>query len=157
MNEIGGNSVICDKCGSTLPQDAKFCGSCGAKTLSDSFENSAPNPAPPPPSYAAPAATATRQNVAPPPPSYTAPPYSTSSDPLSIKEYVIMFLLMCVPILNIVLLIMWSFGNTVVNVNKRNFARAALIFCAISIVVSLIFGSVIFRALFSIFGARYYY
>mgnify|MGYP003816452459 CR=1 FL=1 len=54
---------------------------------------------------------------------------------------------MCVPILNIILLFVWSFGSSA-NLNKKNFARASLILGAIGLILSIVFGA----ALSSIIG-----
>lgn len=62
------------------------------------------------------------------------PDYEGLSDtpPLPTKSYVLMNLLMCIPIVNIVLLFVWSFGR-VDNENRRNWARGKLIWTAVSI------------------------
>ncbi len=48
-----------------------------------------------------------------------------------------MLFLMCIPILNLILLFVWGFGSTV-NLNKKNFARAALILLVIGIIFSIV-------------------
>lgn len=68
------------------------------------------------------------------------------SGALSVGQYIGMFLLLCIPLLNIVLLFVWSFGSSV-DLNKRNFARAALIMVAIGVIVGAIAGGLIAEAL----------
>ena len=60
-----------------------------------------------------------------------------STDPLSFRDYLIMLLLLCIPVVNIVLLFYWGFSAKQ-NVNKRNFSRAYLVVLAICLVISLI-------------------
>lgn len=50
------------------------------------------------------------------------------------------------PIIYVVLLFVWAFGNNT-NPNKRNWARANLLVTAITFVISIIFVTVIFTAL----------
>ncbi len=146
--------MFCENCGSKLPEGAKFCGGCGAKTEPIQPSNTAAaapapaRPVPPPPAYTPSVQTA---------PSYQQayvhqqqnPAYSGQSgcEPLRVGQYIGMFLLMCVPILSIILLFMWSFGSSV-NPNKKNFARAMLILAAIGIILGIIFGA----ALTSVIG-----
>ncbi len=63
--------------------------------------------------------------------------------PLSFGTYMLLFLLMIIPVVNIVLLCMWAFGKRV-NTNKRNFSRAALVYMAIGIVLSIVIGIAVF-------------
>lgn len=58
---------------------------------------------------------------------------------VSVKEWLGMMLLMCVPILNIVFLIKWLVGSDTVNRNKTNLIRAQLLFGAIIIVITVVF------------------
>ncbi len=69
---------------------------------------------------------------------YTQP----GSEPLSIGQYIGMFLLMLIPIANVILLLVWGFGGSL-NLNKRNFARAALILCAVMFILSFGLGLLI--------------
>ena len=144
--------MFCENCGNKLPDGAKFCGGCGAKTEpAQPAYTAADAPAParpvPPPAYAPTAQTAPsyQQTYAPQQP--TAYSGRGGSDPLRVGQYIGMLLLMCVPILNIILLFMWSFGGSV-NLNKKNFARASLILGAIGLILSIVFGA----ALSSIIG-----
>ena len=51
-------------------------------------------------------------------------------EPLSMGQYLLIFLLLSLPLVNIALLFKWSFwpGG---NINRRNFARASLVACLI--------------------------
>lgn len=149
--------MFCEKCGSQLLEGAKFCGVCGAKT------EPAPQPA-----YAAAAGPAPVRPV-PPPPVYAPPPQSAYAapqppanyaqpgrEPLGVGQYIGMFLLMCVPLLNVILLFMWSFGGSV-NLNKKNFARASLLLGVIAIVLSIVFSVFLTSMLGELFSNMSYY
>lgn len=58
--------------------------------------------------------------------------------PLSVKDYLLIGVLFSIPIVNIILMILWAVGKEG-NPNRRNLARACLIFSAIGIVVGVIF------------------
>ena len=131
--------MFCEKCGNKLPDGAKFCGGCGAKTepLQPAYtaaEEPAPARSAPPPAYAPPVQTAYASQQ---PPAYSQKP---DSDPLRVGQYIGMLILMCVPILNIILLFVWSFGSSA-NLNKKNSARASLILGAIGLILSIVFGT----------------
>lgn len=163
--------MFCENCGANLPKNSRFCASCGAKIEVQPAGRAAEqtvNPIPLPPPAFAPAA-----QTSPPPPTYTAatqtlPPQShgpqpasvtgvqaqPGSEPLSVGQYIKMFLLMGIPILNIILLFVWSFGSAA-NLNRKNFARASLILAAIMLILYIIAGGAIMRALYDITGGYY--
>lgn len=64
------------------------------------------------------------------------------SKPLTIKNYLAIFFLMLIPIVGIVLIFVWAFGSDV-NINKKNYARAQLIYALILFGISLLFSSVL--------------
>ena len=149
--------MFCENCGSTLYEGSKFCVSCGAKTESQQSSQAVATaqipmrPVSPAPVYAPPTYT---------PPAYVppvqAPPvYPTQVSPgrevLGVGQYIGMFLLMCVPVLNIILLFMWSFGGSV-NLNKKNFARASLILCAIMLILWIVAGAALGSIISEIMG-----
>lgn len=81
---------------------------------------------------------------------YSAPaPYEDAS-PLSIGNYLIMMIISVIPIVNLVMLFVWGFGNS--NLNRKNYARAQLIVLAIGVVLSIIFGASIAASLASLAG-----
>jgi hypothetical protein len=59
------------------------------------------------------------------------------SAPLGVGSYLGMFILMAIPLVNIVALIMWLVGSTT-NKNKKNFAIAAILFSIIMIAISIV-------------------
>lgn len=72
--------------------------------------------------------------------------------PMTVGQYLIMFLIGIVPIVNIVMIFVWAFGSNV-NTNKKNLCRAiliwALIILGLYIVLFIVFGA----ALLTMFGA----
>lgn len=57
--------------------------------------------------------------------------------PVTMGEWLISLLLMCIPCVNIVLMFVWAFGSTT-NKSKSNFFKAALIWYGIMIVLSIV-------------------
>ncbi len=152
--------MFCENCGNKLPEGAKFCGGCGAKTepvqpaYTAATEPAPVRPAPPPPVYTPPAQISpSRQQayVTPQPPVYSG---QLGSEPLRVGQYIGMLLLMCVPLLNVILLFMWGFGGSV-NPNKKNFARASLVLCAVMLIFWIVAGGFIMGALGEIMGGFY--
>ncbi|MDD2956255.1 MAG: zinc ribbon domain-containing protein [Oscillospiraceae bacterium] len=126
--------MFCEQCGAKLPEGAKFCAGCGAKTERVQV-----------------AYTASAEPAPPRPGAYSGQP---GSEPLRVGQYIGMLLLMIVPILSVVLLFVWSFGGSV-NLNKKNFARAMLIVSAIGIVLSIIFSTALIGIVGELFGGYY--
>lgn len=72
--------------------------------------------------------------------------------PMSVKDWLITFLIMAIPIVGLVMLFVYAFGNND-NVNKQNWAKAQLIMMAIVLgllfLFFLIFGSIFAAAMAS--------
>ena len=66
---------------------------------------------------------------------------------MTVKDWLITLLLLSIPIVNIVLLFMWAFGDST-SQQKANFAKAQLIWMAILFVVVLVFYVVLFAVFF---------
>ena len=66
---------------------------------------------------------------------------------VSVGEWIITYLIMCIPLVNLIMLFVWAFGSGT-KPSKVNWAKASLIFVAISIVLGIIFSSV-FAGIFS--------
>ena len=56
---------------------------------------------------------------------------------ISVGEWMITLLVSAIPIVNIIMLFVWAFGSST-NPNKSNWAKAALIWILIAIVVSVL-------------------
>ena len=58
----------------------------------------------------------------------------TTYTPVTVGNWLLTTLLMCIPLVNIVLLFVWAFGNNT-PISKSNWAKAALIWALISFVL----------------------
>ncbi len=68
---------------------------------------------------------------------------STNREIISTGEWVLYIFLFSIPLINIIILCIWAFGNQS-NPTKTNFGRAALIWVIIGIVLYIIFGLIVF-------------
>lgn len=138
--------MFCPNCGKNLPEEAGFCDNCGSSIApsqpapaqrSTYSPPSAPQSAYAPPSTYNPQGNTyqTQANV----PHYASSNYEVDrTRPLTVGSYIGMFLLMLIPLANIILLFVWAFDGST-NINKKNWARAALIMAAIGIGLSILF------------------
>jgi heme/copper-type cytochrome/quinol oxidase subunit 4 len=77
---------------------------------------------------------------------------SNNSAPITVGQWLITFLLMAIPIVNIILLFIWAFDSDT-NPNKKNFAKAYLIIMAIGFVLAILIGILAFVLSASIFSS----
>ncbi|HBL84796.1 MAG: hypothetical protein A2Y17_01605 [Clostridiales bacterium GWF2_38_85] len=128
--------MFCKKCGTQMDDNAKFCPSCGAVNGAQSQQTYAPS----------------QQTYAPPQPQMQ---YNMMnqylSTPLSMGQYLGMMFLQLIPLVGFILLLMWAFGSNV-NVNKKNYARAILIYGIIIGIITAIFSTFIITAVVEIFS-----
>ena len=94
----------CPVCGKDVDAQAAFCGECGYNF------NTGASPSTPPPQP---------------------PAVVEDTSPLKMSDYLLMFFVACIPLVNLILLLIWSFSSGV-NVNRRNFSRAYLIITLIA-------------------------
>lgn len=136
--------MICKNCSAQIPDGSKFCTVCGHKIVVEPFV--APKPQQPP---------QTEPTQVPPQASYTqippqvqqghVPPYNlngtqqqtvsknTALDaPLTVLDFFLMSLSSFVPIIGFIFLLIWAFSGNA-NINRKNYARAALIWILVSI------------------------
>ncbi|MEF3309307.1 hypothetical protein PV433_10360 [Paenibacillus sp. GYB004] len=73
---------------------------------------------------------------------------------VSFKDWMITILLMAIPIVNIVMLFVWGFGGNT-NPSKANYAKAALIWVAIGIVLYVVVFVLILGSMFSEMSSYY--
>lgn len=116
--------AFCTNCGKQVADGVKFCTSCG--TLVASYIPPAPPPAQTAPPQAAPV---------PQQPVYAVPVTVRQEEPISTGEYIGIFLLMIVPLVNLICLLIWACGGCK-KVNKRNLARAMLVLILIVTVLT---------------------
>jgi len=65
-----------------------------------------------------------------------------NNQPMLLKDWILTFLLLLIPIANIVLMFVWAFGSDV-NRSKKTFFQAYLIVFAVMIVIYIIFGAML--------------
>lgn len=116
--------MICKNCGMDNADNVQFCSNCGAST------QQAPAPA-----YSA----QNGNNGAPTYVNVQVP--SDTNNLVSIGAYVGMWFAMCVPILNIVMMIIWGTSG---NRSKKNFVLAYLLMIAISVGITILASVIIF-------------
>ncbi|MFA9398939.1 MAG: hypothetical protein ACERKV_11845 [Clostridiaceae bacterium] len=68
---------------------------------------------------------------------------------VTLGDWLLTILLSLIPIVNIVMLFVWSFSGSTPK-SKSNWAKATLIFVAIGIVLNILFGAAILSALSSL-------
>lgn len=161
--------MFCEQCGKEIPENSKFCSSCGAPVVIADPETpsvepdpvvSAPEPEPTP--IQEPPKT---EQAPPPPPVQPAPQpgpapayqYNDRNNlvkPLSVGSYIGIFILMAIPIVNLIMLLVWSFSDTV-NLNKKHYAIAVLVMILISILITV--GLIILAATVGGGLYRYYF
>ena len=70
---------------------------------------------------------------------YKRPIYEPDTSPLSVGAWFLMLLLFAIPVVNVIFYLYWAFGPRFkINVNRRNYCRAALIMMAIVLLLRLL-------------------
>lgn len=132
--------AFCTNCGKQVADGVKFCTSCG--TPMASYIPPTPPPAQTVPPQAAPV---------PQQPVYAVPVTGRQEEPISTGEYIGIFLLMIVPIVNLICHLIWACGGCK-KVNKRNLARAMLVLILIVTALTVLLvlaGSLLFGDMFN--------
>ena len=62
---------------------------------------------------------------------------STNTDVITTGGWVIVYLIMCIPLINIIMLFVWAFGGGT-PASKANWAKASLIWLAIVFILTLL-------------------
>lgn len=89
-------------------------------------------------------------------PTYQKQPLAADAEtPMSLGDWMITLLLLYLPIVNIVMLIIWSVDSKT-STTKKHFAWATLIFMGIGIVLSIIFSSILVAMIAAMVPAMYY-
>ena len=154
--------MICKNCSAQIPDGSKFCTVCGHKIVVEPFIAPKPQQPPqteptqvPPQAQHMQTPPQTQHTQVPSQAPYTqippqiqqgqVPPYNLNDAqqqtvsknpaldaPLTVLDFFLMSLLSFVPIIGFIFLLIWAFsGNT--NINRKNYARAALIWILVSI------------------------
>jgi hypothetical protein len=74
------------------------------------------------------------------------PQYDRNSEPMKLGDWLVTFLLLVIPIANLVLPFVWAFGSDV-NKSKKTFFQCYLILMAVSLVLSIIMWSALISML----------
>jgi hypothetical protein len=91
------------------------------------------------------------QNTQPQQPQYYGPPVPTAPV-MSVGGWIVTFLLMIIPLVNIIMIIVWAASGTE-NPNRKNWAIATLIMWAVYVVLMILFWSAIAAMVGGVFGA----
>lgn len=145
----------CTQCGQNLSDDTKFCYKCGGANFEAAEETGGtyqqPSQQQPPqqqtPQYYS------QQPAYQPQPAYQAGGYKDNTQPAKIGTYLIFFLLMLIPIFNIIWFIIVAVGGPSHNRSLTNFVRASLIWAAIWIVITIILSIVLGSFLSDLFSS----
>lgn len=140
--------MYCTNCGKDLPDGARVCPECG-KYLGVTFSKYF-NVTSVPLECGAPQSGNAAQAAPPVHPAYAV---KTEEPPVSVSDWMITALLTAIPLVGFIMLFVWGFGGNV-NTSKKNWARAALIWMAISAGLVLLFWLVVGL---SIRSSYYYY
>ncbi|MDR1209466.1 MAG: zinc ribbon domain-containing protein [Clostridiales bacterium] len=124
-------SIHCESCGAELPEDARFCGECGASARSD------PPPDPYGYSYAEPAVNrrpVTGYSGYDPP-----APVPAGTGHISTAEFFFTLLLFAIPVIGLIACLIMSFAPKLPT--RRHFARALLIWNIIGCILGVSVGA----------------
>ena len=67
-----------------------------------------------------------------------ATPIEPDTTPMTMGNWLVTMLLLCIPCVNIVLLFVWAFGDKTGNVNRKNFAKAQLVIMGVVLAIYLL-------------------
>lgn len=80
------------------------------------------------------------------------------SKPMTVGQYMLVYLIGAIPVAGIIMMFVWAFGSNT-NINKKNWARAmllwALIILVLYIIIFAIFGAAFFNSLGNMGGSGY--
>ncbi|HEX2866935.1 MAG TPA: hypothetical protein VHO03_07820 [Ignavibacteriales bacterium] len=78
---------------------------------------------------------------------------SVSNYPISTSDWFLTILITAIPVVGIVMLFVWAFGNGT-NPNKANWAKASLLWVLIGTVIAALFMALFFAAIFSRYSSE---
>jgi hypothetical protein len=140
--------MFCGSCGKELEEGTKFCDSCGAKTEPENAEavveevktdTGKAAEAPVPEKVVEPVKKEEVKKPAAPASEPIRVRSVNVSKPLGIFAYLWMFILMIIPVVDIIMLCVWAFGKDK-NLNKKNFAWASIILILLGVIGWLLIG-----------------
>ena len=151
LEDKNGGVIVkkCIQCAQTLTDETRFCFKCGGAN----FEPVAEQGGYQSPTYQQPVINTYIQQ-----PGYQqGQPMYASNEPVTVGNFMVFFLLMCIPIFNIVYFIMVAVGGPKYKTSLTNFARAGLIWGLIIGVLYALLAIIFGAALFSAFRPYSYY
>ena len=74
-----------------------------------------------------------------------------NAEPMSVKDWIITLLITYIPLVGLIMLLVWAFDSST-HPNKKNFAKASLIWMLIWIVVALIFFALFASMMMGVMG-----
>lgn len=66
-------------------------------------------------------------------------PAADEAPPLSTGDYIVMFVLFSLPVINLIIALVWGFGSGI-NPNRKNFAKAWLVMLLIALIAGIMMG-----------------
>ncbi len=147
--------MVCQNCGTACADGTRVCPNCGTVLVAPTY--TAPQQPAPQPAYTASNYGQPSYQPAAPAAPYAPQPQtnvyvqSNLEEPVTIKEWIITWLLLCIPIANIILPFVWAFDSSTKK-SKSNFFKAYLIWMLIGIVVGIIFAIIMAIAGVSLAG-----
>lgn len=133
--------AFCTKCGTNVADGVKFCTSCGTPMTAPATQQPPQPQAPPQPQqpvYQQPPVHP-QPHYQQPQPQYAPQPEVYKEEPISTGGFIGIYLLMLIPIVNLILLIVWACGGCSKR-SQANFARASLILMVIGAVLTALVG-----------------
>lgn len=139
---------FCKQCGLQLtPRDVR-CPRCNtAREAAPASSNYASTPSSPYSSTPSPPYS----SAAPTPSKYNVNPWQQPERVVTIGEWMLMILVLCIPLVNIIMMFVWAFGNDG-SQTKSNYFKAVLIWTGIFTVLYILFLVIFGAAMMSSFG-----
>lgn len=148
---------FCDKCGSLVQGEGKFCPTCGAPLesavdLSKPMTGTAPmQSAPVPPPAGNPYQSPNAAQMPSYPQSYNNAPVQERTEHMTVGQWVLTLFLSSLVIIGLILLFVWGFSSDTPQ-PKKNYARAMLVWYAIAVGLVILFCVGMFACVLSCAG-----
>ena len=133
--------AICPNCIATVNDGTAFCTNCGAP-LSQSINNNNPNNGFTNSQYGAQGGFSQGQQFYAPPAQYNIPA-PESERAVSIGDWILTFIILLLPVVNIVMMFVWAFSSNTPK-SKSNFFKAYLIVVGVMLLLAIIATVVLF-------------
>lgn len=80
------------------------------------------------------------------------PASQPTAEPMSTKDWFITLLITYIPLIGLIMLLVWAFDSST-NLNKKNFAKASLLWVVIGIVLAIIFFALFASLMMGVVGS----